>query len=241
MSTPRRSLLCLLALGALAATPALAIQPPKVTDFIANLKAEKAWFAALPQVTLDRLQPGDLLLRKHYAEDSPVVQSQRLLAADKGSRFTVHALLYLANGQVGHASHSFGGVVVTPIARIDPLEVLVYRPSDKGQAASAVATMRWLTTQHLAYSTGHCLASAVHSSSFGPVAKGRARQVADHKLPVSDRQMMCSEAASFAFQGKKNAPYVELDAMRVSPLRLEDYVNDHPGKFAFVGTYRNKR
>ncbi len=234
MKTPPKTAvqLTLILLGmTLAATPAraqYAVRPP------VDEAQEAAWFAQLPQVNPAALQPGDVLIRKVYGAGHKVKLAQETLFQTRGAGAptSVHAMLYVGNGMVAEASATAKRVQVQPLP--SGIDVIAWRPTDPSQAASAVRTAYWLASQNIKYSIAHCLMSLPRSSSWGPLATRRANQIANHQLPTGE--MMCSEFVAFAFQGIAGRPYIQLDAMRVAPMRLEDYLNSNPHLFAFVGT-----
>ncbi|MHC4392268.1 MAG: phage baseplate assembly protein V [Planctomycetota bacterium] len=194
-------------------------------------KEEKKWFKRLEETSVNELEPGDILLRKYYGTYHTVKESQRALRDGKGSNCSVHVVVYVGGGQIVEASGSAGKVHITALPA--NINIVAYRPTDAHQAQKAVETARWFVSKNLKYSTKHCLTGAPHSTSWGRKAKARAAMIATRRLPA--KEMMCSELAAFAYQGIPGKAYIELDAMRVSPLRLEDYMNSNPGKFRFAG------
>ncbi len=206
-----------------------AICPPRPTDEA----KERAWYARLEEVTLDDLQPGDILIRKAY-DGGMVVLAQLSFQAERGSKFSSHAMLYVGGGQVCHAYEvpmAVGYSAPTPGATI-----IAWRPTDPAQARASVETARWLASSGLKYSVEHCVGTAPHSSSWGPEAQKRADMVARRERPT--HRTMCSEFVSYCYQGLRGNPWIKLDAMRVSPMRLEDHMNLNPDRFRFAGAVR---
>lgn len=209
-----------------------AIRPPKKSKFISDEEKEILWFAKLEDTTIAELQPGDILLRKAY-EPHPIKAAQKPFYGDYGTSCTVHAMLYSGAGKVIEASFSEKKLVEGDVPAHD---LIVWRPKDKAAATSALDVAKWmLSTGKVEYSEENCFATLFHNNSFGPLGKGRAEQIRKRQLPSTE--MMCSEFVSFCFQGRKTVD-IQLDAMRVAPLELEDYLNANSTRFVFAGVLR---
>ena len=92
---------------------------------------------------------------------------------------------------------------------------------------------RFLVTKKIPYSTFHIFEQPIHDTSYGPVAKERARKIHRREVPVV--AMMCSESATYCFQDNPDDPTIPLDATRLGPIHVENYVNSHPDRFTFAG------
>lgn len=210
------------------------ISPPKIGIIASSESDEKEWFARLEKIGLDALKPGDVLLEKAYGDAAnPVVLSQRSLIADKASAFTSHALLYVGDGQVARmAADGFKLESLQALGENGSIKrVVVYRTSDSAQANSAIAVAQWLGEQSPKYSSGHCFALSARNYAWSAKAKTQAADIASRKNPPAE--MMCSEFVAFCYQGLPEA-LITVDAKRLSPFELEDWLNDHDA-FAFAG------
>ena len=231
---------------------------------VSNLAAEeRGRFLNLPPVPIGDLQPGDILLKKDYRafpDKSPVVSAQFLFRANRASKFTSHAILVVhANTHTNHfniaeaIAENPSGVCRRDLAANygpgaaypDGASFLVYRCVDVNTANLAVAaatrfaTDDWPNTQpEIGYSTKNCLGSFVGSSrTFGQKAMSNAEAITNGQRPYN--KMMCSEFVTYCFQNGFNRQThpnvsIELDAHRVAPIRLEEYLNSHQN-FDFRG------
>lgn len=46
---------------------------------------------------------------------------------------------------------------------------------------------------------------------------------------------MCSEFVAYCYQSEAGKPAIRIDAKRTCPMRLENYLNQHPETFRFAG------
>lgn len=210
------------------------IAPPRLAVIASSEADEKAWFQRLEKVALADLQPGDLLLEKRYDDPAhPVVKAQGSLVADKGSPFTAHALLFLGDGEVAHLTpEGFQLESLQGRAKAGRLKrVIVYRATNAQAAASAVEVARRLGEQSPKHSLEPCFGVPFRNYSWNPQARERAAKVAAGKLPAEE--MGAAELVACCFQGQADA-YMKVDARRLSPLELEDWLNDG-NAFAFAG------
>jgi hypothetical protein len=204
------------------------IAPPKKSDYVANMAAEKAWFKRLEETKIADLQPGDLLLYKLYDDANLIAKGQSIFtAAAKGSKYSIHCQVYLGGGKVLSAEEP--GVIANDVWP----DCIVYRAKDPARAASAADVARFFVGKKIVYSTLHIFEEPFHDRSYGPVAKERAEKVHRRELPAI--AMMCSECVTYCFQENPDDPTIPLDAMRLGPIHLEDYVNSHPERFTFAG------
>jgi hypothetical protein len=231
----------------------------KSLSFVAlSAEKEKALFLKLPTVSLESLEPGDILLKKDYgdyAKTSPVVTGQKLYNGKRGSKYTSHAMLSIGDGKVAEAiaDKPSGAWKRGLAAHYGPSEsypkgayILAYRPLRGGDAAErAVACANLLAsdgwesggtmTADIGYSMENCLGSWVGSSKYGPKAREHIQTLSAGKAPFSS--MMCSEFVSFCYQFKEpdlENPRLKLDAHRTAPVRLEDFLNGSDG-FELLG------
>ena len=209
-----------------------AIAPPKKSSHVSlDAAGEKAWWEKLEKVSIADLKPGDIVLRKTYEGSSVVVTGQKAFQAEKGTKFSSHTMLAMGGSRFAHAfevpmavvfSESPGGFWI------------VYRAVDPKHAEAAAKTAEWLVKSGaMKYSVKDCLDAIAGDHFFGPNAHWRAHLVADRKVPTD--RTMCSEFVCYCYQSFKDDPQILLDAKRVAPMRLEDYLNHHPELFRFAG------
>jgi hypothetical protein len=192
------------------------------------MDAEKKWFARLEEKKIADLQPGDLLFYKLYDDSNLIVKGQSIFTgASKGSKYSIHCQVYLGGGKVLSAEAQ--GVISNDVWP----DCIVYRAKDQARAASAAEVARFFVSKKILYSTFHIFEQPIHDTSYGPVAKERAQKVHRRELPAI--AMMCSESATYCFQDNVDDPTIPLDAMRLGPIHVEDYVNSHPERFTFAG------
>ena len=207
------------------------IAPPKKSHYVADMAAEKKWFARLEEKQIADLQPGDLLFYKLYDDANLIVRGQSIFTgARKGSKYSIHCQIYLGDGKVLSAEAQ--GLIANDVWP----DCIVYRARDAARAASSAEVARFLVTKKIPYSTFHIFEQPIHDTSYGPVAKRRAQEIHRREVPVV--AMMCSESATYCFQDNPDDPTIPLDATRLGPIHVEDYVNSHPDRFAFVGRIR---
>ncbi len=208
------------------------------------------WFQELPVLVLSDLRSGDVLLEKNFEETSPVVTGQKLMETRfvYGTKFTNHAMFVLEGGaepiiahSTSHGPDGRSGLVRETLSSIREREpnrganfrFAVYRPVDTRAVSSAVATMTHLLSRDIGYSMAHIAGSGALSrgfggANFGPRSRGRASSMfrqatGQEQVPLlTRRNMMCSEAVAFAYQGTQD-PFVKLDAKHASPMQLEEY------------------
>lgn len=224
-----------------------------------SYRIESDWFLAQDAVGWDaaassyQLEPGDILLKKDYAGESPVVTAQKPLRADRGSKYTSHAMLYVGAeegvAKVAEASNHHGRVQLSSFKQdyLDKGERgLAYRPRDPNAKLSAAAVAKTFATwpTEIKYSQAHCFKAAFNSANYGKDAEERAKTV-HYALKPPKMEMMCSELVVYCHQHYwgKGAPYICLDGLHTSPMRLEDYLNGGFGwggttRFDFLGTWR---
>jgi hypothetical protein len=204
------------------------IAPPKKSDYVADMAAEKAWFHRLEETKSADLQPGDLLFYKLYDDSNLIAKGQSIFTgAAKGSKYSIHCQVYLGGGKVLSAEEP--GLIANDVWP----DCIVYRAKDPARAASAADVARFFVSKKIVYSTLHIFEEPFHDRSYGPVAKERARKVHRRELPAV--AMMCSESVTYCFQDNPDDPTIPLDAMRLGPIHIEDYVNSHPERFTFAG------
>jgi hypothetical protein len=204
------------------------IAPPKKSAYVADMAAEKAWWDRLEETKIANLQPGDILLYKAYDDSDLIVKAQAVFTSGaKGSKYSTHCMVYIGDGKVLSAEPQ--GVIAWNAWG----HCIVYRPKDPARAASAADVARFLVGQKILYSVFHIVEEPFHDMSYGPVAKGRAQKI--HRREVPTNAMMCSESVTYCFQDNPDDPTIPLDAPRIGPIHLEDYVNSHPERFTFAG------
>jgi outer membrane protein OmpA-like peptidoglycan-associated protein len=216
-----------------------AIHPPKKGGFIADEKEEAKWFVRLQPITKDDLHPGDILLVKKYGSKSPVVAAQKSFHAEKGSKFTSHAMIFIGkdpkSGKEKQVAHAYE--VPMAVAISDPpddADIIVWRAVKTEHATAATKTAVWLANEgNMKYSLEDCFATSLGDHTWGAKAKERADAVAKHNVPT--QRTMCSEFVSYCYQSLPGDPQIKMDAKRVAPMRLEDYLNLHPELFRFAG------
>ena len=210
------------------------IAPPKKSNYVADMEAEKKWFARLEEKKIADLQPGDLLFYKLFDDANLIVKGQSIFTgAAKGSKYSIHCQIYLGDGKVLSAEAQ--GLIANDVWP----DCIVYRAKDAARAASAAEVARFLVTKKIPYSTFHIFEQPFHDTSYGPVAKERARKIHRREVPVV--AMMCSESATYCFQDNPDDPTIPLDATRLGPIHVEDYVNAHPDRFTFAGRIREAK
>ncbi len=216
-----------------------AISPPKKSKFIADEHGEVKWFMRLQRITTDDLQPGDILLHKLYGGSGPVVTAQKSFQAEKGSKFTSHAMIFIGkdpkSGKEKQIAHAYEVPMAVGISDPPDTDMIVWRPVKKEHADAAARTAAWLANEgNMKYSLEDCFATAPGDHGWGPKAKERADLIAKHQAPT--HRTMCSEFVSYCYQSLPGDPQIKMDAKRVSPMRLEDYLNGHPELFRFAGS-----
>lgn len=206
------------------------------------------WYGELDVVSRKNLCAGDILLKKDYEGKSFVVKAQKPFKAERGSKYTCHAMLYIGKGMVAEASASAGKVHTCNLNKnYKDTKIIVYRPKTEDAAKKAVELAKyWESLETIKYSHKRCAAAFTNRSSYGPQAKRRAADVKKWRRQPED-EMMCSEFAAFCYQyhwideGEGERPYILLDALHTAPIRLEDYLNggfadgDGIERFDFLG------
>jgi hypothetical protein len=211
-----------------------------------RLKKRKAWFKRLPTIRWQALRPGDVLLKKDYRDGkktSPVIDAQTAFRAKKATKYTVHAMLYMGNGQIIEASNYKQGVWYGKLSEYsspEKMRLIVYRPTNRRaiegalRVAKAFASSGWKSNgtkkPKVSYSL-HGIDSMIRSSKFGSQAKKQAKDVSKLKRP---KNVMCSEFIVLCFQYKTTT--IRLHARHTAPIRLEEYLNTKGKKsFRFLG------
>src|SRR5205807_10397471 len=114
------------------------IAPPKKSNYVADMDAEKKWFARLEEMKVGELQPGDLLFYKLYDDANLIVKGQSIFTgAAKGSKYSIHCQVYLGGGKVLSAEAQ--GVISNDVWP----DCIVYRAKDAARAASAAEVARF--------------------------------------------------------------------------------------------------
>lgn len=86
----------------------------------------------------------------------------------------------------------------------------------------------------LSLSSNH---SGSASTEYNTTSKQRSKKLIGKDLPA---EMMCSDFVCTAYQCRPDEPKIKLDAQRVIPMKLEDYLNKHPEDFIFLGKIARK-
>ena len=126
-------------------------------------------------------------------------------------------------------------------------KIIAYRPKTEDAAKKAVELATyWESLGTIKYSKKRCATAFTNRSSYGQQAKRRAVDVKKWRKQPEDA-MMCSEFVAFCYQyhwidaDDGERPYILLDALHTSPIRLEDYLNggfadgDGVEQFDFLG------
>lgn len=206
------------------------------------------WYGSLDVVSRKNLYAGDILLKKDYEGKSPVVKAQKPFKAERGSKYTCHAMLYIGKGMVAEASASAGKVHTCNLNKnYKDTKIIAYRPKTEDAAKKAVELATyWESLGTIKYSKKRCATAFTNRSSYGQQAKRRAVDVKKWRKQPEDA-MMCSEFVAFCYQyhwidaDDGERPYILLDALHTSPIRLEDYLNggfadgDGVEQFDFLG------
>eukprot|EP00545_Synedropsis_sp_CCMP1620_P002662 CAMPEP_0119018966 /NCGR_PEP_ID=MMETSP1176-20130426/20683_1 /TAXON_ID=265551 /ORGANISM="Synedropsis recta cf, Strain CCMP1620" /LENGTH=510 /DNA_ID=CAMNT_0006973083 /DNA_START=33 /DNA_END=1565 /DNA_ORIENTATION=+ len=225
--------------------------PPKGLMLrLSKQSKERQWMHSLNKV--EKLKNGDILIQKLYAED-PVTVAQKLFGGS-GSRFSRHALIVtevrLHSVYVAHSTQA--GLVRDPLFS-DGGPYIVYRATDKKEAAMAAATAEWIAGGNFEYSSvGGIIATITGRGWYDGVARARASIIyGEMQKPEGDRinptdaledmeGVMCSEFVVYCYQGTRDGeglPYIDLRAEKIVPPRLEDFLIKHRDKFRIQGMY----
>ncbi len=189
---------------------------------------ERKWFKRLEKIEPDELESGDILIEKDYHGKHPIKLAQRAFKESRGSDCSVQAMLFVGDGRIITSDRDKDGIVES---RVPDADLIVWRPKDPEEAASAVEVARWLAGEEVGYTSKRCLKSE-RDSNYGGKAKKRHAEIVARELPAD--AMMCSEMVTYCFQGREAAG-IRLDARDTSPLELENYLNRHPNDFEFAG------
>lgn len=220
-----------------------------------NKKTEKVAFTKLNKITIDKLQPGDILLKKDYESKSTVVGMQKkLFSASKketyiapkdfkfsknarGSYFSAHALLYIGDTIKGKNEKG---------------ENIVHNIAESSNSKNGVYSGKLSEYSHYGLIVYRCK----NVTSVKEALNLAKKWTKDEKIKYSSKHCLTafSNSSTFGSDAKKRAlkvalkkepptknmmcsefvtytyqavkPFaIKLDAQHTAPIRLEEYLN----------------
>jgi len=193
---------------------------------------ETKWFPTLAKTTWDKLQAGDVLIRKTFAPHV-MRELQRdyfvLYGPHEGSPMTIECGIVLDDGTLARMSATSKKAIADKPASGD---WIAYRPMDAATAKGAVETATWLLGQPVSWSILHLLEAA----ELGGITGAKKDDPAKIKAKALPRKAMHEgEWLMHCFQANV-AKGLDIPASVYSPGRVEQRLNDSNYKlFSFVG------
>ena len=195
-------------------------------------KNETEWFPKLAKTTWDKLQAGDVLIRKTF--NPHVMRSlQRdffvLYGPHEGSPMTIECGIVLDDGTLARMSAPDGKAIANKPQFGD---WIAYRPMELDVAKKAVETANWLLTQGIDWS----IINLLNGAELGGLPGARKDDPAKIKAKTLPRKVMHEgEWLIHCFQSNV-AKGLDVPATTYSPGRVEQRLNDSNYKlFSFLG------
>jgi len=201
-----------------------------------QVKTEIVWFEQLTPIQHADLKAGDILIQKLYDDvENPyhqIVSAQKKVVLEKGTMRSCHSLLVTKDGGETIGICAPNGIELSSTLLYDN-NYLVYRCKLQNYSKEAATWAIQTYTAHpdIKYSATTCIEELKHHKEAQPVDKKFVHKPPE-KVPSA---MMCSEFVITAYQQNKEKSEINMHAATSSPIKLEDYLNQHTQDFSFVG------
>lgn len=222
------------------------LPPPKDSYGKTGKRQEIQWFCDLQGMnSVDSLKKGDILLGKFFLSN-PIIEIQENIQATKGSKYSCHVAIACEDGAYCIAESSVNRRCVSISPFFPEADFLVYRAVDQAYAKEAADWAFDIATNYdIKYSIENLRAAMSDKKEDGP---SHAQVVSRLKFDVASHQggnlnasrkkvpqtMMEGQFVVMAYQSK-STPYIKVSSLYISPMEFEDYLNQNPELFYFVG------